>query len=206
MLDAEGVTPALAESAFPAYVRGNALSRKLFWSRIWHAARFMQNSSYSNCLDFGCGSGVMLPLLAETAKRVVGCDLDLAPFRLMQTQFPFPENVEVTDFAPDPASNQSCFDLIVALDVLEHVDDLGEILSQFHQLLSPQGALLVSGPTENLLYRVGRRIAGREFTGHYHHRTIYDIRAAMVEHFHVQTWATLYYPIPLFKLYAARPN
>jgi hypothetical protein len=34
-------------------------------------------------------------------------------------------------------------------------------------MLKPGGRLLVSLPTENALYRLGRRIAG--FSGHYHH-------------------------------------
>ena len=58
-------------------------------------------------------------------------------------------------------------DAIVAAEVLEHVEPLAPVLARFHTWLRPGGQLLVSLPTENRLYRLGRRLAG--FSGHYHH-------------------------------------
>jgi SAM-dependent methyltransferase len=59
-----------------------------------------------------------------------------------------------------------CLDLVVAAEVLEHIDDLGPVLADFRRLLKPGGRLLVSLPTEGRLYRLGRRLAG--FDGHFH--------------------------------------
>ena len=58
-------------------------------------------------------------------------------------------------------------DLVLAGEVLEHVEPLGATLDFFRRILAPGGALLVSLPTESSLYRLGRRLAG--FSGHYHH-------------------------------------
>ena len=51
-------------------------------------------------------------------------------------------------------------DVILAAEVLEHIEPLGPTLESFRRWLKPSGRLLVSLPTENALYRFGRRLAG----------------------------------------------
>ena len=70
---------------------------------------------------------------------------------------------------------------LVAADVLEHLDDLPAWIDESSRTLRPDGRLVVSGPTENMLYRIGRSIAGFSGKGHYHHRNIADIRLALEE-------------------------
>jgi len=48
------------------------------------------------------------------------------------------------------------FDRIFCLDVLEHIERLETAISVLRHLLSPQGRLIVSEPTESFLYRLGR--------------------------------------------------
>jgi hypothetical protein len=60
-----------------------------------------------------------------------------------------------------------------ALDSLEHNDSVPELVGALIAGLKADGRLIVSGPTENGLYRFGRRVAG--FKGHYHHTNIHDI-------------------------------
>jgi trans-aconitate methyltransferase len=91
-----------------------------------------------------------------------------------------------------------------ALDVLEHVDDLPQTLSQLMNLLEPNGQLLVSGPTENILYRIGRKLAGPEYSGAYHERGIGEIKEELKKIARIEHIATLYRPIPLFEVFAAR--
>ncbi|MCP6725790.1 class I SAM-dependent methyltransferase, partial [Klebsiella pneumoniae] len=49
---------------------------------------------------------------------------------------------------------------IIAADVLEHITQRREVLSLLGRKLTPGGRLVVCGPTENWLYRLGRRIVG----------------------------------------------
>jgi len=92
--------------------------------------------------------------------------------------------------------------LILALDVLEHVEDLQKTLADLALLLAPGGILLVSGPTENLLYRLGRRIAG--FSGHYHLRNIQDVMDELQQLFSVKIVRRLVYPLTFFCILEAR--
>jgi methyltransferase family protein len=96
------------------------------------------------------------------------------------------------------------FQLINALDVLEHVDDLSRTLFDLLNLLQPGGRLVVSGPTENILYQIGRKLAGREYSGDYHERGVGVIKQELARLAQVQQIATLYWPIPLFEVFVAK--
>jgi 2-polyprenyl-3-methyl-5-hydroxy-6-metoxy-1,4-benzoquinol methylase len=194
----------LSEAAFPAYANSNPLISYLFWQRVWLTmSHFHDGSHRERALDFGCGGGVLLPFLAQRCQTVVGLDIDLSPHQKLRTLVRFPENIEVLDVRQRPLESfaKGSFDVITALDVLEHVEDLDHTLAGLRTLLKPGGEILVSGPTENWLYKIGRRIAGSAYSGDYHVRNISDIHSALTQHFRVVPLATLYPFLPLFKLY-----
>jgi len=196
----------LDEAGFPAYSHPNPIINWLFWQRLRTAMNHIQKSApHESILDFGCGSGVMLPVLAQHSKRVTAIDVDLHPLERVKQHIPLAENVEVIDATLTPLSQlpPDSYDLINALDVLEHVDDLPGTLSQLMNLLKPGGQLVVSGPTENILYRIGRKLAGPEYSGEYHERGIAEIKHELHRLARVEHIATLYYPIPLFEVFTA---
>ncbi|MDD1706105.1 MAG: hypothetical protein LUQ12_03595, partial [Methanoregulaceae archaeon] len=75
-------------------------------------------------------------------------------------------------------------DAIIALDVLEHVQNIEPVLAILLQKLSRNGVLILSGPTETLWYSFLRKIAALIsrgwFTQDYHHSDIGQLRA-MIE-------------------------
>jgi 2-polyprenyl-3-methyl-5-hydroxy-6-metoxy-1,4-benzoquinol methylase len=203
---ARGRSDVLSEAAFPAYANRNPLAAFLFWSRVRVVMRHLAGRRrFRTVVDFGCGGGVMLPFLATIADEVVGLDTDMTPHQMLSAEISFASNITVvnralTDFAP-----QSC-DVCLALDVLEHVADLEGCVAAIGELLNQDGRLIVSGPTENRWYRLGRRFSGPEYTGAYHVRSIYDIRAVLDKYFEVDLLATLWAPIELFHVYECIPR
>jgi 2-polyprenyl-3-methyl-5-hydroxy-6-metoxy-1,4-benzoquinol methylase len=197
----------LDEAGFPAYSHPNPLINWLFWQRLRVAMdHIAKNAPYKNILDFGCGSGVMLPFLSQNGEHITAIDLDLLPLEHVKDHIPLAGNVTVLDANQTSVSQLRgrSFDLIVALDVLEHVDDLPQTLSELFRLLEPGGQLVVSGPTENSLYQIGRRLAGSEYSGEYHERGIAEIKRELSRLARVEHIATLYPPVPLFEIFSAR--
>jgi 2-polyprenyl-3-methyl-5-hydroxy-6-metoxy-1,4-benzoquinol methylase len=196
----------LDESAFPAYAHPNPVINWLFWQRLRKVMTYIEpGAPYELVLDFGCGSGVLLPFLAGVSRRVTALDVDLIPFGRMRAHVNFPSNIEAYDAQTMPLEKLSgeSFDFITALDVLEHVDDLASTVRSLLWLLKPGGQLIVSGPTENVFYRYGRRLAGPEYSGEYHERGIAEVRRELEALARVEPIATLYWPVPLFELFAA---
>lgn len=197
----------LDEAAFPAYSHRNPVINWLFWQRLRTVMEFVKKAKpYEYILDFGCGSGVMLPFLSDISSHVIAMDVDLLPLQRVQNHIPLAKNIEVIDASETFITNLPInhYDLIIALDVLEHVQDLPRTLNELLALLKPNGQLIVSGPTENILYQIGRKIAGPEYSGAYHERGIAEIKDELRKIASLQPIATLYWPIPLFELFAAK--
>ena len=167
------------EMAIPAYTRGNALSRFVFWKKLNWIVRYARVSSGANVLDYGCGTGILLPAWSVNAKQVYACDIhidlckDMAKkFNLQNIAFLSPDHLDET--VPDTS-----VDVVIAANVLEHVEEREPLLKLFQQKLKPSGCFVVSGPTEGILYRLGRRIIG--FSGDYHVSNVEDVMTDVVK-------------------------
>ncbi len=191
-------------AAFPSYTHANRLMAWLFWRRLRIVMRFVEKMPRrGSALDFGCGGGVMLPFLSDLFDRVVGYDMDTRPAEQVLDKLGLRDTVELAGAEQTSLDQlQGPFNLILALDVLEHIDDLEHVSEQLASILEPDGVAVISGPTETLAYKLGRKLAG--FTGNHHHHNIYWVRDVLAKRFSLTTLATLYYPLPLFKIYLAR--
>ncbi len=181
----EAAHHAVYEAAFPAYAQTNPLIDMVFWRRLSVAFDEACRHDGRRALDFGCGPGLMSEALATAGFRVTAVDLDLSPKRLLEERLHFSKSITFVegdlptlDLAPES------FDVIVALDVLEHISVRAPYVKAFERLMSPEGVLIVSGPTEDWLYRLGRTLAGKgEFSGHFHVCNIYDVATSLRERF-----------------------
>ena len=154
----------LEEAAIPSYAHKNPAIRWLFRKRLAEIQKMLGFPSQPRgvrVLDFGCGSGFGASLLRHSGYAVAAYDIDPAFFYWVGNRYPqLLEGIELYSSLADipPAA----FDAIVAADVLEHFD--GESLDR-HTLVQTRlsgasGKLVVSGPSETPLYKLGRRLAG----------------------------------------------
>jgi 2-polyprenyl-3-methyl-5-hydroxy-6-metoxy-1,4-benzoquinol methylase len=202
---AESEKGRLDEAGFPAYSHRNPVINYLFWQRLHKVMDHVETlAPFENILDFGCGSGVMLPYLSGVSKHVSAFDVDLLPLQRVQKYIPLADNVKVFDATQTALGELPAhsFDLITALDVLEHVQDLPATINQIFALLKPNGQLVVSGPTENVLYQIGRKLAGPEYSGAYHERGIAEIKSDIARLANIKPIATLYWYLPLFEVFS----
>ncbi len=152
-------------------------------------------------LDFGCGMGTMLPFLMSRMKKVVALDLDTTIVEQVARSENWSHIVFSNNLKQVLLDHRHQFDIIYAMDVLEHVSDLENTLGDLKALLKPSGILYITGPTENWFYKLGRKLA--HYSGHYHVRRIYDIVHTSRAYFTVRHQKTLIPPVPLFEIYTA---
>jgi SAM-dependent methyltransferase len=166
------------EMAGPSYLHPNPLVRWLFWKRLDVVAGFLSAHGvrHASGLDFGCGIGVQLPTLSATTDLVYATDLVMAPGRYVASRLGL-RNVAFVE--PNRLSSLPPLDYVVSTDVLEHVRDLEATVRRFGEALRPGGMLVVSGPTENAFYRIGRTVAGFGRTGKYHQTDITGVHDAV---------------------------
>ena len=192
------------EAAFPAYAHRNPLIDYIFWQRIKVAYRYVLNKNLDCIIDFGCGSGVLSYLLSKKSKKIYGLDIEMRPLTLIQKQIQFPENIEFIHGDLSNASIQNnSVDLIYAMDVLEHIDNIGDYIQLFKDKIKDTGAVIVSGPTENILYKIGRKLSGERFTGEYHVNNIDNIKKEFEKSMNVRTVSKIIWPFVLFEVFEA---
>ncbi|RJQ55430.1 MAG: class I SAM-dependent methyltransferase [Actinobacteria bacterium] len=124
------------------------------------------------CLDAGCGTGEFSVELARLGWSVVGFDpspyaIDLARRRALQSGV-------AADFRVGEAGDlddAEDFELILAIDVLEHIEDDREALGALAGRLAKGGRILVSVPADPALWS-----GADEFSGHFRRYTFESIR------------------------------
>jgi 2-polyprenyl-3-methyl-5-hydroxy-6-metoxy-1,4-benzoquinol methylase len=179
----------LDETGLRSYVEGFGMSRYVFWRKLDIVIDLATLSESVRVLDFGCGSGILLPYLAGKNRQVFAVDLrlDLASYVSSRLDLP---NVHLLGQEWTTSIPDQSLDLIVAANVLEHVEERFPLLRLFACKLKSGGRLVVSGPSENALYRLGRAMVG--FSGHYHKANIYDVISDVVtagfQEERVRTW------------------
>ena len=183
----------LEESCVPSYCHPNPLAAAISWFRLLIArALYLSTGAGVPVLDFGASTGELFHLLPGDGSYhfVEGSD---ALARTLSRAIPAAKR-ERLDALP-----RAYFEVVFALDSLEHNDDAPEIIDELIASLRIGGRLIVSGPTENLAYRLGRRIAG--FGAHCHHRTtIYEIERALSERLEPIERRSLPRGLPLFRI------
>jgi 2-polyprenyl-3-methyl-5-hydroxy-6-metoxy-1,4-benzoquinol methylase len=163
------------EMAVPSYLKGNLFSRWVFWGRLRHVVRQARLRPGTKVFDFGCGTGVLLSRLAAEGRTVYGTDLHLDIARRLITELKLQRVDLLAADRWQQAVPDGQMDTIIAADVLEHIEERQELLSNLGRKLAPGGRLVICGPTENWMYRLGRRIVG--FSGHYHVTAIAQVLA-----------------------------
>lgn len=161
------------EMAIPSYLHHNPLIRWLITKRMETILQFIDLQKNQTLLDFGCGVGMLFLQLPPQKGRYYGVDLLTWPAKMVLEAH---QRTDATIFEADDWTDKiadNSIDCIVALEVLEHVDDVYELSQKFKPKLKTTGKLVICGPTENSLYQLARKIAG--FSGDYHNRNIYDI-------------------------------
>lgn len=163
------------------YAKKQILSkdRLIAWS---HRARFetglrlaREHAAGRRVLDYGCGDGSFLAMLSEESasapRAAVGAELsaDLVEDcrrRLGTRGLEFVVAPEL-----DRPEHRGAYDLVVCMEVLEHVVDSASVVALLARALAPGGRLLVSVPVETglplLVKQAARRVAGWRGIGDY---------------------------------------
>ncbi|MGA3097259.1 MAG: methyltransferase domain-containing protein [Bryobacteraceae bacterium] len=133
------------ERVIPGRVDVDLLNEHL--ARYAFAARLARGK---RVLDAGCGAGYGSAELAQAALSVVGADRAAEAIDFARAAYRFPNlDFERASCAALP-HRAGVFDLVVAFEVIEHLEDWRGFLEEARRVLAPNGQFIVSTP--NRLY------------------------------------------------------
>lgn len=184
----------LEESCVPSYVHANPLAAWAAWSRLNRAAElYGRHAPAGPILDFGSATGELRQVLDARGDYHFVEENEVLVDALKR-------NLPAAQRETLESLGEGRFAAIFALDSLEHNDDIAPILAAFARALQPGGVFILSGPTENVIYKLGRAVAG--FSGHYHLQTIYDIERQVEARFTRKARTLAPVGVPLFSISA----
>ena len=99
-------------------------------------------------LDVGCGTGTMLTYLARFG-NAEGVDIDTEAIEYCRARGLTQVSQSAADSLPFASDT---FDLVTALDVVEHIDDDLGVLREVRRVLRPGGQLLLTVPAYRFLW------------------------------------------------------
>jgi 2-polyprenyl-3-methyl-5-hydroxy-6-metoxy-1,4-benzoquinol methylase len=119
--------------------------RTLFLSQVTRAVDELKGGR-ARILDFGCGTGFNFRFLKEHGD-VTGADLYVDRIREYQK-----DEYELIDLQQDLDPHYGQFDIVTALDVIEHAEDDLSVLNDVWRLLSESGQLIITVPAYQWLW------------------------------------------------------
>jgi len=159
-------------------------SNQRFLSTI---ALFLRSIHFNSLLDAGCGEGVVLASILDEFQMGY-CGLDLDYDRVHFASMEMTGSMFVNGDAQRLPFSEGSFDLVLLLEVLEHVGDPERVLEEVHRVSGKY--LLVSVPNEPW-WRVGNMLRLkylRDFGNtpeHINHWTVPGIRSLLSGRFHI---------------------
>ena len=122
------------------------LAEENYWFRRHEVAyrHCAQICAGQDVLEAGCGEGYGADLLAGVARRVVAVDYDAATVAHVRTRYPAVEVIEA-NLAALPTGDASV-DVVVNFQVIEHLWDQPQFITECLRVLRPGGSLLISTP------------------------------------------------------------
>ena len=115
-------------------------------------------------LDAGCGAGYGSAELAEVAESVTGIDIAPAALDYARAHYALPNLAFEQASCTKLPYGDGAFDLVVAFEVIEHLENWRDFLQEVRRVLAPAGQLIVSTP--NRLYYTESR--GRDGANPFH--------------------------------------
>lgn len=183
------------ETCVPSYCHPKFAAAYVSWRRLFAAIDLASaHTSWGPVLDFGASVGELRRILPEAATPYEFIEQEEPAARYLLATLPDARR-RTLDSAPE--GSYAC---VFALDALEHNTNYPELIARLAGKLSPSGVLVISGPSENALYRLGRRSAG--FDAHYHHTNIDTIEEVAEESLTRIDRVTIPFGIPLFRISA----
>jgi len=149
----------------------NSLKKK---EKVHTIIDFIENTKDKRCLEIGCEKGITGYFLRKTGGFWVSTDIDRK--NVFVTKELIKENIVYFKENAFPFSTGS-FDLIIAVDTLEHIEDDMAFLRDMHRILAKDGILYISVPSSynSLIWNKVAQKCGMNLDYYGHKREGYSV-------------------------------
>ena len=122
------------------------IARENYWFRRHEAVyEWIRGRGVSGVvIEAGCGEGYGADLLSQAGAEVIAVDYDTTAVNHVSDRYPEVSAIQAN--LVDLPLEDNCADLLVSLQVIEHLWDLPDFFREAHRVLRPGGRIVVSTP------------------------------------------------------------
>lgn len=106
--------------------------------------------SYAKILDIGCGAGLLSNPLAQTGYDITGIDLSKESLLCAQKYDPSQKVKYIYGNATDLPFEDNSFDVVLAMDLLEHVENPKRVIEESSRVLKSNGLMFFHTFNKNI--------------------------------------------------------
>lgn len=126
--------------------------------RCWVVRRLIRQFPAASFVEIGAAAGDMAEWLSRRGMRGVATEISPSAIRLLEARFE--DRPQVTIHPRDAADLDIQTDLVLAMEVLEHIEDDRATLQDWFRLVRPGGRLIISVPAHPHLFSAEDEMAG----------------------------------------------
>ena len=116
-----------------------------------------------NILDIGCGGGLISEPMARLGGRVTGIDASEKNIKVAKIHAKKNElKINYLNKSPEELENKDKFDIILNLEIVEHVDNVGLYIESCYNLLKKDGLMFTATLNRSLISYL-KAIIGAEY-------------------------------------------
>ncbi|WP_058997217.1 class I SAM-dependent methyltransferase [Leptolyngbya sp. NIES-2104] len=153
-------------------------------SRFEAAAKLIGQGQHFDLLDYGCGDGTFVTMIAPRFAHVVGTDINRHQIEDCQARLSTINNARFY-LTSELNTVRQLFDRIVCMETLEHCPEpiVDGVLQDIQRLCKPQGKIIISVPIETgltfLIKLVFRTLAAWRGLSEYKYYESYSLSNAL---------------------------
>jgi 2-polyprenyl-3-methyl-5-hydroxy-6-metoxy-1,4-benzoquinol methylase len=118
-------------------------------------------------LDLGCGNGSLAASVSRVGREVVGLDRSESGIAIARRSYPEVQFIQASTDQALPQELRKFFDVVISIEVIEHLTCPRELFSRAREALAPGGQIIVSTPFHGYWKNLALALTGR-FDEHWH--------------------------------------
>ncbi|NEP53789.1 MAG: class I SAM-dependent methyltransferase, partial [Moorea sp. SIO3C2] len=121
----------------------------------------LQNQQKPRILDIGCGNGSLTNFIAQKGYDIIGVEESESGIKLASHNFPDCQFIQgsIYNLPYDELSDK--FDIVISLEVIEHLFYPKELVRAAKKVLKPHGHLIITTPYHGYLKNLMLAVTGK---------------------------------------------
>jgi 2-polyprenyl-3-methyl-5-hydroxy-6-metoxy-1,4-benzoquinol methylase len=111
-------------------------------------------------LDLGCGNGSLTHTISQHGYNISGIEESASGVELARKSYPDCQFIQASIYDPPDKEHQHVYDVVMAVEVIEHLFFPTALLRAARQYLKPGGRLILSTPYHGYLKNVALALTG----------------------------------------------